>query len=83
MHKTIQTVKVYYILYGNILIAMEVPRFSCLFEFQGVKEQNVPRSPKYLMNQMTNYGECILIYRTFDVHIEVKVMPSKRPTYEG
>ena len=27
----------------------------------GVKEQNVPRSPKYLMNQMTNYDECILI----------------------
>ena len=61
MHKTIQIVKVYYILNGNVSIAMEVPRFRRLVEFQGVKEQNVPRSPKYLMNQMTNYVECILI----------------------
>ena len=40
---------------------MEVPRFRRLVEFQGVMEQNVPRSPKYLMNQMTNYDKCILI----------------------
>ena len=61
MHKTIQTVKVYNILNGNISIAMEVPRFRRLVEFQGDTEQNVSRRPKYLMNQMTNYDKCILI----------------------
>ena len=45
---------------GNISITMKVP-IRCLLEFQGVTQQNVSRSPKYLMNQMTNFDECILI----------------------
>ena len=42
--------KVYYILNENISTAMEVPRFRCLLEFQGVTEQKVSLSPKFLMN---------------------------------
>ena len=39
MHKTMQTVNVYYTLNGNITVAMTLPRFRCLVEFQGVMEQ--------------------------------------------
>ena len=53
--------KVFHILNGNIAIAMKVPHLRCLVEFQGVTEQNVSHSPKYLMNQMENYDECMRI----------------------
>ena len=35
------------------------------------------------MNQMKNYDECMLVYRTFDVDIEHNAMPSKRPKSAG
>ena len=40
---------------------MNVPCFRRLAEFQGVMEQNVSRSSRYLMNQMKNYDECMLL----------------------
>ena len=40
---------------------MKVPRFRCLVEFQGVMEQKVSRSSRFLMNQMKNYNECMLV----------------------
>ena len=83
MYKTIDTVRVYHILNGNIAIAIKVPRLRCLVEFQRFTEQIVSRSPKYLINQMENYYECKRLQRTFDVHIEINVMPSKRHKFEG
>ena len=46
VHKTIQTVKFYYTLNGNIAVTMTLPRFRCLVEFQGVMEQNVACTPR-------------------------------------
>ena len=40
---------------------MKVPWLRRLVEFQGVTEQNVSRSLKYLMNHMENYDECMHI----------------------
>ena len=40
---------------------MKVPRFRCLVEFQGVMEQNVSCSSRYLMIQMKNYDECMIV----------------------
>ena len=59
--KTIPTFKAYHALNANIAIAMTVPRFRCLVEFQGVIEQNVSHSPRYLINQMKNCDESMLI----------------------
>ena len=47
VHKTIQNVKAYYNLNGNIAVALTVSRFRYLVEFQGVMEQNISRSPRY------------------------------------
>ena len=47
-------------------------------------EQNLSRSPRYLMNEMKKkYDERVFIEHTFYVHIDFNVMPSKRPKFEG
>ena len=50
VYKTIQTVKSLLHFKREYSHAMKVPRFRCLLEIQGVTEQNVSRSPKYLIN---------------------------------
>ena len=61
MHKTIPTDKDSHTLNANVAVAMKVPRVGRFVEFQGVIEQNISYSPKYLINQLKNYDKYILI----------------------
>ena len=54
VQKALQIIKVYDALNATLGVAMKVPHFKCLVEFQGVFEQNVSRSLRYLINLMKN-----------------------------